>query len=97
MRVEYHPALERELAEIRDHYNDRSPGLGDEFVDEFEQQVLRIRAMPERWMIVQRDIRRALMKRFPYVVLFRKAGEDLLRVIVVKHESRHPAYGLQRD
>ena len=97
MRVEYHQALERELVEIRDYYNDRSPGLGDEFVDAFEQQVLRIRSMPERWMIVQGDIRRALMKRFPYVVLFRKAGDDVLRVIVVKHESRHPAHGLQRE
>ena len=41
MRIEYHPALESELVEVRDYYNDRLPGLGDDFVDEFERLVLR--------------------------------------------------------
>jgi len=62
MRVEYHPALESELAEVRDYYNDRSHGLGDAFVDEFERCVLRIAASPERWMIVENEIRRSLMR-----------------------------------
>ncbi len=96
MRVEYHPALEAELREIRDYYNDRSARLGDEFIDEFERQVLRIASMPERWMIVRGDTRRALMKRFPYVILFRVLEEPALRITVVKHERRHPAYGIHR-
>jgi plasmid stabilization system protein ParE len=97
MRIEYHPDLEKELIEVRSYYNDRSPGLGDEFVDEFERQVLRIAAMPERWMIVRSDVRRALMKRFPYVILFRILSEEAVRITVVKHERRHPAYGLHRN
>jgi len=36
MRVEYHPAVERELELIRNYYEDRSPGLGREFIDEYE-------------------------------------------------------------
>ncbi len=96
MRIEYHPDLESELAEMRSYYNERSPRLGDEFVDEFERQVLRIAAMPERWMIVRGDIRRSLMRRFPYVILFRILNDSVLRVTVVKHERRHPAYGIQR-
>lgn len=96
MRVEYHPALEAELGEIRDYYNDRSSRLGDEFVDEFERQVLRIASMPTRWMIVRGDTRRALMKRFPYVILYRLLEESVIRITVVKHECRHPAYGIHR-
>ena len=96
MRIEYHPALESDLREARDYYNERSPGLGTDFVDEFEKQILSIIAMPERWMIVQRDVRRALMKRFPYVIYFRILNDDAIRVTVVKHESRHPAYGMTR-
>jgi len=97
MRIEYHPALEAELTEVRDYYNDRLEGLGDDFVDEFERQVLRIGAMPRRWMVVRGDIRRALMKRFPYVILFRLLDEPAIRITVVKHEKRHPAYGLDRE
>jgi hypothetical protein len=40
MRVEYHPAIEGELREIKRYYEDRSPGLGIQFIDEFERQVM---------------------------------------------------------
>lgn len=96
MRIEYHPAIEAELVEIRDFYNERSPHLGDDFINEFERQVLRIAAMPTRWMIVRGDTRRALMKRFPYLILFRFVAESVIRVTVIKHERRHPAYGSNR-
>jgi hypothetical protein len=74
MTIEYHPAGEQELQAIRDYYESRLPGLGREFIDEFERQVLRIAAAPERWTILQRDVRRALMKRFPFVIYFRQTA-----------------------
>ncbi len=97
MRVEYHPEVARELEEIRDFYDSCSAGLGADFVNEFERQVLRIAAIPERWMVVRRDIRRSLMKRFPYVIFFRLTGPDCIRVTVIKHEKRHPSYGMRRQ
>lgn len=96
MRIEYHPSLAKELEEIRDHYESRSAGLGRDFVDEFERQVLAIAAMPTLWMVVRSDVRRALMKRFPYVIHFRIIEQDGIRVTVVKHERRHPAFGILR-
>lgn len=96
MRIDYHPAIADELEEIRDHYESCSPGLGRDFVDEFERQILTIAAMPTRWMVANGDIRRSLMRRFPYVILFRIVGDDAIRVTVVKHEKRHPALGLSR-
>ena len=96
MRVYYHPELEAELREIKSYDNNCSLGLGDGFVDEFERFVLGIAAKPARWMIVEHDIRRALMTRFPYVIYFRCSREDTIRIMVVKHERRHLSYGLDR-
>jgi plasmid stabilization system protein ParE len=96
MRIDYHPAVAAELEEIRDHYEGCSEGLGGDFVNEFERQVLAVAAMPTRWMIVQGDLRRNLMKRFPYVILFRMTDDDSIRITVVKHEKRHPAFGMLR-
>lgn len=96
MRVEHHPAVELELAEIRDFYNERVPGLGGRFVEEFDRQIKRVAAMPTRWLVIERDIRRALMRRFPYVIYFRIAGVDLIRVTAIKHEKRHPRLGRDR-
>ena len=96
MKVEYYPAVHDEVRQIRDYYEERSPGLGAAFVDEFERQVLRVAAEPERWMVVSGEIRRCLMRRFPYVIYFRRVGADRLRITVVKHQRRHPEYGSDR-
>ncbi len=96
MSIEYHPSLYAELEEVRDYYESQSIGLGGDFVDEFERQVLKIAAMPDRWMIVRGDLRRSLMRRFPYVILFRCLQDDVIRVMVVKHEKRHPSFGMRR-
>jgi len=96
MTIEYHPAVAKELEEIRDYYEQQSPGIGRQFIDEFEQQVFAVAAMPTRWMPVKGDIRRSLMKRFPYVIFFRPLENGVIRITVVKHEKRHPAFGLLR-
>lgn len=96
MRVHYHPAVEAELREIQRYYEDRCPGLGVQFLDEFERQVLALAATPERWMVVTADIRRCLMRRFPYLIYFRRAGADSIRITLVKHQRRHPQFGRDR-
>lgn len=97
MRIEYHPAVEQELREIIDYYNQCSSGLGTEFLNELESQIFKIAAMPTQWRIVEDDIRRALMKRFPYVIYFRVLDNAALRVTVVKHQRRHPHFGMDRE
>jgi toxin ParE1/3/4 len=96
MRIEYHPAVEDELRDIMDYYNQCSPNLGNEFLDEFDKEILRISKSPLLWGVVAEDIRRALIERFPYAIYFRLVQNDVVRVLVVKHQRRHPDYGLDR-
>jgi plasmid stabilization system protein ParE len=97
MSIEYHPAVEGELREIERYYEELSPGLGKQFIDEFERQVLALAATPGRWLMVNNDVRRCLMRRFPYILYFRQRGPDRIRITVVKHRRRHPSYGLDRE
>ncbi len=97
MRVDYHPSVESELRDIRNYYEARSPGLGARFIDEFERQVLAVAADPERWMVIKGQIRRCLMRRFPYVIYFRRVDKERLRITVVKHQRRHPDLGRERQ
>ena len=96
MRVEYHPAVERDLRAIIQYYNSCSEGLGSEFLNEFERQVLNIAENPLQWVEIEQGMRRALLRRFPYTVYFLVVREDLLRITVVKHQRRHPMSGLKR-
>ena len=96
MIVEYHPAIEAELKAIESYYENRSAGLGRQFIDEFERQVLALAAKPERWMVVKADVRRCLMRRFPFIIYFRRISAEKVRITVVKHQRRHPDYGRKR-
>jgi plasmid stabilization system protein ParE len=52
--------------------------------------LLRISALPLSYRLVLRDARRALVRRFPYVVVFR-ITRDQIRVLAVVHQHRDPA------
>ena len=67
-----------------------------EFIDEFERQVLALVATPERWMLVTGDLRRCLMRRFPFIIYFRHVDADRIRITVGKHQRRHPDQGRER-
>ncbi|ESQ08066.1 MAG: type II toxin-antitoxin system RelE/ParE family toxin [Thiohalocapsa sp. PB-PSB1] len=93
MKVEYHPAVEKELREIIKYYNGCAAGLGSDFLVEFEKQVASIISNPFLWVEIEKGVRRTLLRRFPYVIYFRIVNPGLLRITVVKHQRRHPRFG----
>jgi plasmid stabilization system protein ParE len=91
MKIVYHPDAEDELLDAVRFYEKRVAGLGDRFLRAFDAAISRIQATPDRWATVEGDIRRYLMQRFPYAIYYRHDA-DCLRILVVKHHSRHPDY-----
>lgn len=87
----YHPDAEAELLEAVRFYERKVPGLGDRFLREFDAAIAAVRGAPDRWRIVEADVRRYVMRRFPYAIYYRIEGSEL-RILVVKHHSRHPDY-----
>jgi plasmid stabilization system protein ParE len=83
------PEAESELLDAIDWYEARSPGLGSELlrcIDACFQRVLR---NPELYPVVHRGIRMAIVRRFPYLVLYR-LGDESISVIAVFHAKRDP-------
>ena|SRR3989337_286381 len=91
MNLIYHPDAESELIEAASFYERRLPGLGVEFLDQVDTAIAAILEAPKRWRIVEGDIRRFPMKRFPYGIYYR-IHDDTVRILVIKHHSRHPDY-----
>ena len=91
MRLIYHPDAETELIEAAQYYEHRVATLGVQFLDAADQAVSIILDAPERWRIIERDVRSYLMPRFPYAIYYR-ALSDQVRVLAFKHHSRHPDY-----
>lgn len=73
-----------------DWYDAKQVGLGSEFVAEVEKVFDRIAANPLIHRIVFADVRKGVVRRFPYCVYYR-AHPDRVEVIAVFHTSRDPS------
>jgi toxin ParE1/3/4 len=91
----YHPDAEAELIEAAQFYSRRVPGLGADFLDTVDAAIAEIQSAPQRWRIVERDVRKFLLPRFPFAILYRILP-DHLRILAVKHHSRKPDYWRKR-
>jgi len=97
LRIEYHPKIESELRHIIQYYNKCVPSLGYQFLDNFEQQIRFISKNPRSFLVIKNDIRKAVLNRFPFVLYFKIVNEDILRITVIKHQRRHPGFGMNRN
>ncbi len=88
-RVIILPRAEQDLCDAADYYDQRQPGLGDEFLDRVVQTLQMIRERPELFAEMLSDVRRASVPRFPYGIFYR-AMIDRIVVLAVYHSSRDP-------
>jgi plasmid stabilization system protein ParE len=70
-------------------YEAQREGLGDEFLDVVRATLESIRAHPESAPVVLRDIRRQLLRRFPYG-LFCRLIQGQVVVVACLHAKRSP-------
>ena len=70
-------------------YEREHEGLGVDFLDTVDRVVAIIADYPEGFPIVHRDIRRAVLKRFPYSVLYRLKADHLI-IVGCFHSKRDP-------
>ncbi len=84
-----------ELAEAKHFYNQQQPGLGDFFKREAETAVKLIQERPLAWQIEIDAVRRLIMNRFPYRILYIIRNEQIV-VIAVAHQHRRPDYWADR-
>jgi toxin ParE1/3/4 len=70
MRYEFHPDALAEYEEAARYYAGCQEGLELRFIAAVEHTVQQILEAPERWRILEEDIRRCLTHVFPYAVLY---------------------------
>ena len=77
------------------YYNRQVPGLGDALVNEVEASIGKILAAPRSWRVVEDDVRRYLVSRFPSGIYF-TIETDVVVIWAVKHLHRDPDYWQER-
>ena len=95
MIASFHDLATIELNEAAQYYERESPGLGAAFVADVERSTAAILEYPEASPIIGGSIRRRLLRRFPYGLLYR-VRSDRVRILAVMNLKRRPAYWVGR-
>ena len=91
----FHPEAEKELRDAAVHYEKERDGLGFRFIDAIESGFRQIQRSPFTWRCIRGDIRRFLVKTFPYGIVYAPIEEEIF-VLAIMHLKREPDYWLGR-
>lgn len=87
-------ALSELLAEFA-YYDAREPGLGDRFAAAVEETIARAAAFPLVGSRTRANMRRMLVRGFPFAVVYRHDGPEIV-IVAVAHHARYPSYWRSR-
>lgn len=95
--IDVHPDVYHELEESRSWYEARAENLGIDFLDEVDRAIDAVCRAPQTWPWHEKElgVRRFLVHRFPYAVVYRHTSAAI-QVIAVMHLHRHPDYWKHR-
>ena len=83
------PAAEADVEATLEWYGERGPELGEQFRQAFERSLELIQENPRSGPKVHGEIRRALLRRFPYCIFYIVEGDEVI-VLGCLHGHRDP-------
>ena len=89
------PKAVNDIVEASEWYDTEREGLGAHFESNVEDTLERIRQNPALFPVYRGRTRRALVKTFPYGILFFQEDDEIL-VAAVLHHHRDPKVGSDR-
>jgi hypothetical protein len=95
MKIEIIEIARREYDEAKEFYEIEQPGLGAQFEEQIRYSLLRIRQHPQAWPPERKEIRRYIVHKFPYKILY-SIQNDLIVVLAFAHLHRQPDYWVDR-
>ena len=95
MRIVFSLEARWEFEEGERYYNRQTPGLGNNFRLEVRHALTRLKSWPLSCPVERGEIRRLLLSRFPYKLLYSVEPNHLF-IIAVAHLHRAPEYWVDR-
>ena len=95
LSIDIHPEAQLEQDEAFEWYRERSVLAAERFIQAIERARTAIQNSPEGWAHYLHGTRRYLLKRYPYVVVYR-VTDNRIEVIAIAHGRRRPGYWADR-
>lgn len=91
----FHPEARAEYLAAIQRYNEIAPDLGPGLVAEVERVLEFTARMPLAGVLVMQNVRRVVLRRFPYSMFYQIVGDEI-HVVAVSHHRRRPGYWRHR-
>ena len=89
--ISIHPIAEAEYEDAYNWYRLEKDGLEEQFFDAVSKKLDQILIGPETYSIKNSSCREAIVKGFPYVIVYRfHKRNGLIHVVAIHHTSRKP-------
>jgi len=83
------PEAEQDMRETYAWYETQMPGLGANFLLHVDAQLRSLQRNPSQYPVVHREVRRCLVRRFPYGIFYLVEDKRIV-VLAVFHAKRDP-------
>jgi plasmid stabilization system protein ParE len=90
-RIEFHPEAHVEFLEAVVYYEGQASGLGTDYIALVERTLAHVQKFPEIGRPFGSRLRRIVIPRFPFGLLYRQEP-DRIFVVAVMHLRRRPGY-----
>ena len=95
--VTVHRLVERDLRIAASHYEaEGGSRLSERFLADAEATIQRLGESPRQFHFQAPGLRRAPLGTFPYHFLYEEEA-DTVRILVLRHDRRHPRFGIARQ
>lgn len=95
MKIIFTEFAKTELLDAIDYYELEYAGLGKTFKEEVKASISRIIRFPTAWPIERGEIRKCLMHKFSYKILY-SIEKDHILIIAIAHQHRRPDYWIDQ-
>jgi plasmid stabilization system protein ParE len=89
------PPAEEEMTEAALFYEEARARFGDVYLDDIQHAIDAVRERPNLGEEVAYGLRRTLVRRFPFTIVYAIESDEIV-VVAVAHQSRSPDYWRDR-
>lgn len=95
-KVQFHDEAAAEYDASFDWYLEQSSDAARKFDAEVQGAISQIGKAPLRWASGAFNTRRYLLRKFPFLLIYREYPPDVIQILAVAHTSRRPSYWKKR-
>lgn len=97
MNVRFSTGANRDVKNILEYIAaEAGSDIAADFHSELQAVVERIKQWPNSFQVIHDELRRAIVGRFPYQVIYDVRPEGQIRLFAIRHHRQRPDFGLDR-